>query len=81
MWCWGSRITWTIGSARQLNLLNPEPARCLGLKGAELIVVPFSASTTEGTIWDQLMMTRAFENGAFVAPCNSVGKLSMADLR
>ena len=26
-----------------------------------------------------LMMTRAFENGAYVAPCNSIGNLSMPD--
>jgi N-carbamoylputrescine amidase len=70
---------WRVGMMLCYDSLFPEPARCLALGGAELIVVPFGASTTEGTIWDQLMMTRAFENGAYVAPCNAVGPMKMPD--
>jgi len=70
---------WRVGMMLCYDSLLPEPARCLALGGAELIVVPFGASTTEGTIWDQLMMTRAFENGAYVAPCNAVGALEMPE--
>ena len=70
---------WKVGVILCYDNLFPEPARCLALNGAELIAVPFGASTTEGAIWDKLMITRAFENGAFVAPCNSVGSLSMPD--
>ena len=70
---------WKVGVILCYDSLFPEPARCLALNGAELVVVPFGASTTEGMIWDQLMMTRAFENGAYVAPCNSIGNLSMPD--
>ena len=70
---------WKVGVIFCYDTLFSEPARCLALNGAELIAVPFGAFTTEGMIWDQLMMARAFENGAYVAPCNSVGNLSMPD--
>ena len=70
---------WKVGIILCYDSLFPEPARCLALNGAELIAVPFGASTTEGMVWDKLMITRAFENGAFVAPCNSVGSFSMHD--
>ena len=70
---------WKVGIILCYDTLFPEAARCLALKGAEFIAVPFGASTTEGMIWDQLMMTRAFENCAYVAPCNSVGQVDMPD--
>ena len=68
---------WKVGIMLCYDSFFPESARCLALKGAELILVPFGASTTEGMIWDQLMMTRAFENCAYVAPCNSIGSITM----
>jgi predicted amidohydrolase len=51
--------------------LFPETARCAAVNGAELIVGPFAAP--KFPVWDQLMITRAWENGVYMAPCNKVG--------
>ena len=58
---------WQVGTMLCYDTLLPEPARCLALNGAELILAPFGASTTEGGIWEHMIITRAFENGAYVA--------------
>lgn len=50
----------------------PESARCSAINGAELIVVPFAAFTEH--VWREVMMTRAYENGVYFAPCNKVDK-------
>jgi N-carbamoylputrescine amidase len=50
----------------------PEAARAATLNGAELILGPFAAPG-EALPWDQIMITRAFENGVYLAPCNKVG--------
>lgn len=50
----------------------PESARCATVNGAELIIVPFAAP--QQVIWREVMRTRAFENGAYFAPCNKVGR-------
>ena len=70
---------WRMGIVLCYDSLFPEPTRIMALKGAELIVIPFGASTTEHSIWDQLMVARAFENGCYVAPCNAIGNHSMPD--
>ncbi len=49
----------------------PETARCSTVNGAELILGPFAAPAEPR--WDALMITRAFENGVYLAPCNKVG--------
>jgi N-carbamoylputrescine amidase len=49
----------------------PETARCAAVNGAELILGPFAAPAFP--TWDSLMVTRAFENGVYLAPCNKVG--------
>ena len=49
----------------------PETARCATVNGAELILGPFAAPRFP--TWDQLMITRAWENGVYMAPCNKVG--------
>jgi N-carbamoylputrescine amidase len=49
----------------------PETARCAAVNGAELILGPFAAPRF--ATWDQLMITRAWENGVYLAPCNKVG--------
>jgi N-carbamoylputrescine amidase len=51
----------------------PEAARCAALNGAELILGPFAAPG-EALPWEAIMVTRAFENGAYMAPCNKVGR-------
>jgi len=38
---------WCVGIIPCYDTLFPEAARCLALRGAELILVPFGASTTE----------------------------------
>jgi N-carbamoylputrescine amidase len=50
----------------------PEAARTATLNGAELIVGPFAAPSV-ALPWDHIMITRAFENGVYLAPCNKVG--------
>ncbi len=49
----------------------PETARCATVNGAELILGPFAAPRFP--TWDELMITRAWENGVYMAPCNKVG--------
>ncbi len=70
---------WQVGTMLCYDTLFPEPARCLTLNGAELILAPFGASTTEGGIWEHMIITRAFENGAYLAACNAVGDLRLPD--
>ncbi len=70
---------WQVGTMLCYDTLLPEPARCLALNGAELILAPFGASTSEGGIWEHMIITRAFENGAYVAACNAVGDLQLPD--
>ena len=70
---------WQVGTMLCYDTLLPEPARCLALNGAELILAPFGASTTEGGIWEHMIITRAFENGAYLAACNAVGDLRLPD--
>jgi len=49
----------------------PETARCATVNGAELVLGPFAAPRFP--TWDELMITRAWENGVYLAPCNKVG--------
>ena len=70
---------WRVGIMLCYDTFFPESARCLALAGAELILVPFGASDTEKSVWREMMITRAFENGAYVAACNSVGAVPMTD--
>lgn len=62
---------WRVGINICYDTFFPESARCSALNGAELIVVPFAAPPIE--CWREMMMTRAFENGVYFAPCNKVG--------
>lgn len=50
----------------------PEAARCSALNGAELVVGPFAAPGV-ACPWDSIMVTRAFENGVYMAPTNKAG--------
>lgn len=63
---------WRVGINICYDTFFPESARCSTVNGAELIVVPFACPEIE--CWREIMMTRAFENGVYFAPCNKVGK-------
>jgi predicted amidohydrolase len=63
---------WKVGFIVCYDTFFPESARCVAVNGAELIVVPFAAPRQ--LLWRDVMRTRAFENGAYFAPCNKVGR-------
>jgi predicted amidohydrolase len=51
----------------------PEAARAVAIGGAEVILGPFAAPGV-ALPWEAIMITRAFENGVYLAPCNKVGR-------
>ena len=61
---------WRIGIVICYETFFPEHARCSAVNGAELIVVPFAAPKIGP--WRELMITRAWENAVYFAPCNKV---------
>lgn len=56
------------------DLLFPESARSLALDGAELLVVSANWDETYGDSWRAHLISRACENGFYVAAANRVGK-------
>jgi N-carbamoylputrescine amidase len=54
----------------------PEYMRCLGLKGAEIVVIPQAGALGEWTegIFEAELQVAAFQNGYFTALVNRVGK-------
>lgn len=52
----------------------PESARCLRLKGAELIVCPSAWRIQDKRMWDLNMPQRALENSCYVAAVNRYGR-------
>lgn len=50
----------------------PETARCVAVRGAEVIVAPFAAPPLEP--WRSVMIARGFENGVWFSPSNKVGR-------
>jgi len=54
----------------------PEYMRCLGLKGAEIVVIPQAGALGEWTegIFEAELQVAAFQNGYFAALVNRVGK-------
>lgn len=63
---------WRVGMIICYDTCFPETARCVAVNGAELILVPFAAP--QPPVWREMMVTRAFENGVYFAPCNKVGR-------
>lgn len=51
----------------------PEVARCLALKGAEIIVCPAAWEAPYDEDWDIAQCARSFDNVLYVASCNHVG--------
>lgn len=64
---------WKVGILICYDHCFPESARSLTVKGADLILIPF-ATTIYKNIWYSSMMTRAWENGIFLAAANKVGR-------
>jgi predicted amidohydrolase len=62
---------WKVGIVICYDTFFPEHARCSAVNGAELIVVPFAAPKVGP--WREMMITRAWENAVYFAPCNKVG--------
>lgn len=60
-----------VGAVICYDHVFPEATRCATVQGAELVLGPFA--TPQLPVWEQLMATRAFENGVYMAPCNKVG--------
>ena len=50
----------------------PETARCLAIAGAELVLAPYASSRRN--LFQELLRTRAFENGCYLAAANKVGR-------
>ena len=51
----------------------PEVARCLALKGAEIIICPAAWEVPFDDDWDIVQCARSFDNVLYVASCNHVG--------
>ena len=51
----------------------PEPARCLGLMGADLMLVPVATVDVVRPWWELLLRAHAVFNIFYVAACNKVG--------
>ena len=63
---------WRVGIMICYDAFFPEVARSLALRGAELVVAPFAAP--RHPVWQAMHITRAFENGIYLAVCNKVGQ-------
>jgi N-carbamoylputrescine amidase len=63
-WCVGIGICYDMGF--------PETARCLAVNGAELLIAPYATSRVN--MFQEVLRTRAFENGCFLAAANKVGR-------
>ncbi len=63
-WCVGIGICYDMGF--------PETARCLASNGAELLIAPYA--TSRQNMFQEVLRTRAFENGCFLIAANKVGQ-------
>lgn len=64
--------SWRIGIGICYDMGFPETARCLAVNGAELLIAPYATSRVN--MFQELLRTRAFENGCFLAAANKVGR-------
>jgi predicted amidohydrolase len=63
---------WRIGIGICYDMAFPETARCLSVNGAELLLAPYATSRVG--MFQEVLRTRAFENGCFLAAANKVGQ-------
>jgi len=64
---------WKVGIVICYDTYFPESVRSVTLNGAELVVIPFAAPYKEDNMRSHTIVTRAYENGVYVAACNKVG--------
>jgi len=63
---------WRIGIGICYDMAFPETARCLAVNGAELLIAPYATSRT--IMFQEVLRTRAFENGCYLLAANKVGR-------
>jgi predicted amidohydrolase len=62
---------WRLGIGICYDMGFPETARCLATNGAELIIAPYA--TSRANMFQEVLRTRAFENGCYLVAANKVG--------
>lgn len=63
---------WRVGIGICYDMGFPETARCLAVNGAELLIAPYA--TTRVNMFQEVLRTRAFENGCYLVAANKVGR-------
>jgi N-carbamoylputrescine amidase len=63
---------WRVGVGICYDMAFPETARSLAVNGAELLLAPYATSRTN--MFQEMLRTRAFENGCYLAAANKVGR-------
>lgn len=63
---------WRVGVGICYDMAFPETARSLAVNGAELLLAPYATSRVN--MFQEMLRTRAFENGCFLAAANKVGR-------
>lgn len=63
---------WRLGIGICYDMGFPETARCLTVNGAELLIAPYATSRVN--MFQEVLRTRAFENGCFLIAANKVGR-------
>lgn len=62
---------WRVGIGICYDMGFPETARCLAVNGAELLIAPYA--TPRVNMFQEVLRTRAFENGCYLVAANKVG--------
>lgn len=63
---------WRVGIGICYDMVFPETARSLAINGAELLLAPYATSRT--AMFQEVLRTRAFENGCYLLAANKVGR-------
>ncbi|MCD0503609.1 carbon-nitrogen hydrolase family protein [Bordetella petrii] len=63
---------WRVGIGICYDMGFPETARCLAVNGAELLIAPYATSRVH--MFQEVLRTRAFENGCYLLAANKVGR-------